>query len=149
MRKNRMARNDNSAKRFVVAPHLEQEGKYTPFDITKLAHIGATNGVQSVSFAYVDVGGTSNLLPGAVNTQTSRLTWPKGATFAVVMLSGFGAAYVDENDDIVDHHLGDLMVDLFFQDSDTVACNFLLRDSGISEGVNMWSEGIVLYFQGS
>jgi hypothetical protein len=147
MRKKRVAHGGKALKRFAMAPQLKKEGKITPFDITKLAPIGPTIGVQTVSFAYVDVGGTDNLAPGAVSTQTSPLTWPNGAGLAVVMLSGFGAAYVDENDDLTDHHLGDLVVDLYFPDDNTVACDFLLRDQGINEGVNMWSEGVVLYLQ--
>jgi hypothetical protein len=57
MRTKRMARNDNSArKRVVVAPHLEAEGKITPFDISKVTQTGITAGVQTVSFSYVESG---------------------------------------------------------------------------------------------
>jgi hypothetical protein len=147
MRIKRAAHDGKALKRFANAPQVKNKPKITPLDITKPVTIGPTMGVQFVSFSYVDVGGTSNLAPGAVDTQTSRLTWPNGAGYAVVVTSGFGAAYVDENDDLTDHHLGDLVVDFYFKDDNTVACDFLLRDQGISEGVNMWAEGMVLYFQ--
>jgi hypothetical protein len=148
MRKKQVAFTAKSQKHIAVAPHLKERGQITPFDITKPVTFGATVGVQFVSFSYVDVGGTDNLLPGFINTQTASLTWPRGAGYAVIMLRGFTAAYVDENDDLVDHHLGQLLVNLYFKDDDTVACDFLLRDQGTSEGVNMSSDGLVLYFQG-
>ncbi len=133
-------------QQIAVAPHLAK--KIKPLDVTTPTPLGPTVGVQFLSFSYVDTGGTNNLLPGREVTQTTALTWPPGAGYAVVMMRGFGAAFVDENDNLTDHHLGDIVIELFIQDSNTVACNFLLRDQGTSEGVNMWSEGLVLYFQG-
>jgi hypothetical protein len=136
----------SARQQIAVAPHLAK--KIKPFDVTAPTPLGPTVGVQFLSFSYVDTGGTNNLLPGREVTQTTGLTWPPGAGFAVVMMRGFGAAFVDEDDHLTDHHLGDVVIEFFFKDSNTVACNFLLRDQGIDEGVNMWSEGLVLYFQG-
>ncbi|MBV8744336.1 MAG: hypothetical protein JO134_04760 [Xanthobacteraceae bacterium] len=142
----RHAKANPTHRQFAVAPHLA--GKIKPFDVTAPTPTGPTVGVQFLSFSYIDTGGTNNLLPGREVTQTTALTWPPGAGYAVVMMRGFGAAFVDENDNLTDHHLGDIVIEFFFQDSNTIACNFLLRDQGIDEGVNMWSEGLVLYFQG-
>jgi hypothetical protein len=74
------------------------------------------------------------------------LNWPKGAGYAVVFLASFSAAYVDTSGYLVDHHLGQLMFQLGFPNSTSVGCTFLLRDSSTSEGVDMWANGVVLYF---
>jgi hypothetical protein len=131
----------------VFAPHLNEKGGVTPFDITKTTKINATVGIQFVTFAFQDVGGTGNLLPGAApNPVSETLTWPKGATMAVVFLAAFNIAYVDTSGDLVDHHLGQLIINLGFTSHDTVTCTFLLRDSSTSEGVEMFASGVVLYF---
>jgi hypothetical protein len=130
----------------VFAPHVKGKGRITPFDKPKTTKIGATVGVQPVSFAFEDVGGTSNLAPGFPNTPTVGLNWPKNASMAAIFLTAFNAAYVDTNGDLVDHHLGQIIVQLGFQDSNTVGCTFLLRDSSTSEGVDMRASGVVLYF---
>jgi hypothetical protein len=147
MRNKQLAFKPRSVKSVAIAPHIRKDSNIKPFLITKPTAIGPTISIQSVSFAYVDVGGTNNLLPGFISTQTSQLTWPQNAGLAIVLLTGFAAGYVDGNDDIVDHHLGELMVSMFFQDDDTVACDFLLRDSSVNEGVHLTSTGLVLYFQ--
>lgn len=128
---------------FAVAPHLAGKIKLLDFAATPT---GPTVGMQWVSLSYVDTGGTGQLAPGHVVTQTAALSWPSNAATALVMLRGFGAAFVDGSDHLTDHHLGDILIEWFFPDNNNVACNFLLRDQGIDEGVNMWSEGIVLYF---
>ena len=110
--------------------------------------LGQTVGIQQVGFSFVDPGGSGNLLPGvAPNIQTQALTWPPGASWAFIFLRGFGAAYIDENGNIDDHHLGQLIIEMFFQDSNTAACEFFLRDNSNSEGVNLWADGNVMYFQ--
>jgi len=138
--------NSPKYKNIATAPQLS--GKITPLDISKLISIGPTVGLQFVSFSFVDVGGVNNLLPGFVKTATEPLTWPAGAQNAIVMMKGFGATYVDENGNIDDHNFGELAVHMYFRDNQTVACDFLLRDDGTSEGINVWSDGMVLYFQG-
>jgi hypothetical protein len=127
---------------FAVAPHLA--GKIKTLDA--MAPIGPTVGMQPVFLSYVDTGGTGNLAPGREVTQSAALNWPPNASHALVMLRGFGAAFVDGDGHLTDHHLGDILIEWFFPDNNNVGCNFLLRDQGIDEGVNMWSEGIVLYF---
>ena len=128
---------------FAVAPHLA--GKIKLLDAAATP-TGPTVGMQWVSLSYVDTGGTGNLLPGREVTQTAALSWPSNAATALVMQRGFGAAFVDGNNNLTDHHLGDIVIEWFFPDNNNVACNFLLRDQGLDEGVNMWAEGIVLYF---
>jgi hypothetical protein len=61
-------------------------------------------------------------------------------------MTGFGAAFVDGDNHLTDHHLGDIVLQFFFPNNTSVACNFLLRDQGIDEGVNMWANGVVLFF---
>jgi hypothetical protein len=117
-----------------------------PFGKPKTTKVTGTVGVQLVSFAYEDVGGTSHLLPGFPTSDSVKLNWPKGAGFAVVFLTSINAAYVDTSGDLVDHHLGQMMFNLGFPDSTHVACTFLLRDSSTSEGVDMSANGVVLYF---
>jgi len=147
MRKKQLAFKPRSIKSIAIAPHIRKASKIIPFLITEPTAIGATISIQGISFAYVDTGGSNNLLPGFINTQTSPLTWPPNAGLAVVILTGFAAGYVDGNDDIDDHHFGELLVQMYFQDDDTIACDFLLRDSGVNEGVHLTSTGLVLYFQ--
>jgi hypothetical protein len=130
----------------VMAPHLKGNGRITPFDKPKTIKLTGTVGVQLVSFSYEDVGGRSNLSPGFPHTSTAALNWPKGAGYGIIFLSSFSAAYVDESGDLVDDHLGQMEVSLGFKDSKTVSCRFLLRDAGTSQGVDMWADGIVLYF---
>jgi hypothetical protein len=127
----------------------QPSGQVTPFDISKLNSIGPTVGLQFVSFSVVDVGGENNLLPGFVKTASNTLTWPSQAQTAIVMMKGFGATYVDGNGNIDDHNFGELAVHMYFSDDHTVACDFLLRDDGTSEGINCWSDGMVLYFLGA
>jgi hypothetical protein len=146
MRKKSVAFGRMASKQVATAPHKMEKGQITPFDITRPGYVGPTVAFQSVSFEYVNVGGTNNLAPGHVDTQTFPLTWPEQASYAIVLFRGFAAAYVDENDDIVDHHLGELLVNMYFPDDNNVACDFLLRDSGISEGVHLIANGWVLYF---
>ena len=62
-------------------------------------------------------------------------------------MTGFGAAFVDGDNHLTDHHLGDIVLQFFFPNNTNVACNFLLRDQGIDEGVNMWANGVVLFFR--
>jgi hypothetical protein len=130
----------------VFAPHLKGKGRIMPFGKPKTTKIGATVGFQPVSFTYEDVGGTSNLLPGFPTTKSVSLNWPKNAGMAVVFLQSYSAAYVDTSGDLVDHHLGQMMFQLGFPNSSSVTCTFLLRDSSTSEGVDMWANGVVLYF---
>ncbi|HEY7300404.1 MAG TPA: hypothetical protein VH684_21120 [Xanthobacteraceae bacterium] len=132
---------DISQQQFVVAPHVA--GKIKPNN-----NLGPLVGAQQLAFSYVDTGGPGNLLPGFVNTRTAALTWPAGAGSALIVMQGFGVAFVDENDNINDHHLGDLMVNFYFKDNSTAACDFMLRDSSVDEGVNMWARGLVVYFGG-
>jgi hypothetical protein len=115
--------------------------KIQPFDA-----LGPTVGSQALSFSYVDTGGPGQLAPGRVVTQSTAVNWPSNARTAQVLMTGFGAAFVDGDNHLTDHHLGDIVLQFFFPNNTSVACNFLLRDQGIDEGVNMWANGVVLFF---
>jgi hypothetical protein len=130
----------------VFAPHVKGKGRITPFIKPKTTKVTGTVGVQLVSFSYEDVGGSGHLLPGFPTESSTTLNWPKGAGFAVVFLTAFSAAYVDESGDLVDDHLGQMEFKLGFLSSTSVGCRFLLRDAGTSQGVDMWANGVVLYF---
>jgi len=138
---------------YAIAPHLQGKAAATvpaTADVPIVTLVGQPVGFQNVSFSYVNVGGPGNLRPGFVSTQSTPFVWPPGAGRVIVMLRGFGAAFVDENNNISDHHLGDLSVDCYFKDGDSanVYCDFLLRDNSQDEGVNMWADGLLLFFQG-
>jgi hypothetical protein len=130
----------------VFAPHVKGKGRITPFKKSKTTKLTGIVGVQLVSFAYEDVGGSSHLLPGFPTSSSVTLNWPKGAGYAVVVMSAFSGAYVDTSGDLVDDHLGQMMFQLGFPNSTSVSCTFLLRDAGTSQGVDMWANGMVLYF---
>jgi hypothetical protein len=134
-----------------VAPHVQGKAINAPGDTPIVTLVSQTVGFQYVSFTYVDVGGSGNLRPGFVSTQSAPIAWPGGGEVAIVMLRGFGAAFVDESGNISDHHLGDLMVECYFKDGDStnVYCDFLLRDNSQDEGVNMWAHGWLLFFTAS
>jgi len=128
---------------FVFAPG---KAPITPFDITKTTKISATVGFQFVNFKLENVGGTGNLSPGFQVNVSEGLNFPKDATLALVFLVGFNVGYVDQNGNLVDHHLGELQVQCGFTDHTTVTCTFLLRDSSTSEGILMFASAVVLYF---
>jgi hypothetical protein len=132
-----------------VAPHLQGKAVVTPADTPVVTLVGPTVGFQYVPFAYVDVGGTGNLKPGFVSTQSAVIAWPPGAGRAIVMLKTVEAAFVDESGNISDHHLGDFIVQCYFKDGDStnVYCDFLLRDNSQDEGVNMFAEAWLLFFE--
>jgi hypothetical protein len=105
-------------------------------------------GVQPVSFSFVDPGGPGNLLPGvSPNIQTAAVHWPAVATSGWVFLQAFTAAYIDESGNINDHHLGQLMVGLFWKDDSNIACELFLRDNSNSQGVNISVQGAILFFR--
>ncbi|HEY2155017.1 MAG TPA: hypothetical protein VGH33_05275 [Isosphaeraceae bacterium] len=122
---------------FIRAPHavhaLDSEGS--------LLSVGPTVGVQDFDFLFTDQGGTNNLLPGREVTQTLPLNWPRNANSATVLLRGFGAEYLDD-----DHHLEVLITNVFFPDSNTVACNMELRDSGGDKPVSIFVNAEVIFF---
>jgi hypothetical protein len=130
-----------------LAPHLEKKGVKADAS-PQIMPMSQIAGFQPVGFSFVDPGGPGNLLPGvSPNIQTATVNWPQGASSAVVFLQVFTAAYIDESQNISDHHLGQLMVGLFFKDSNTIASELFLRDNSNSEGVNIAVQGMILFFQ--
>jgi hypothetical protein len=146
-RKTLAAAGQKALPHVIFAPHLKKKGRITPFSITKTESIGATVGIQFVTFEYQDLGGRSNLLPGFAHRAHEQLRWPKGAGAGAVFLAAFDVGFYDENGNLVDHSLGRLVISLgFTHDNKTINCDFLLRDSSTSEGVRMYASGVVLYF---
>jgi hypothetical protein len=134
---------------YAIAPDFKGKVTITPDAMPAAIPAGQTLGFQFVSFTHVNVGGTGNLKPGFLATASAAIAWPPGAGSAIFMLTGFGAAFVDQNDNISDHHFGDFLVQGRFDASDhnNVFCDFLLRDNSVDEGVNLWAEGWLLFFK--
>ncbi len=122
---------------FMRAPHVVQ-----PLDSEgSLLSVGPTVGVQDFNFVFTDQGGTNNLLPGREVTQTLGITWPRNAASGTILLRGFGAEYLDD-----DHHLEVLIVNVFFQDNNTIGCNMELRDSGGDKPVSIFVGAELIFF---
>ncbi len=95
-RKTQAAAGQKALPHVIFAPHQKKKGRITLFSITKTESIGATVGIQFVTFEYQDLGGPSNLLPGFTHRAHERLRWPKEAGAAAVFLSAFDVGFYDE-----------------------------------------------------
>ena len=108
---------------------------------------GPSIGYQSWHLDYRNTSGPNNLRPGFPTVITTAVTWPSQPSTAIIVLRGFWGCYLnDDGQPFADHWIGGIEVSSFFQDNNTIGCEFWLTDASQDRSVELWANGFILFY---